>query len=265
MKNFSVLTWNVQGRKLLADTPFTNIMPFLETTPAEIVCLQEIPDAHRKLSLLKYFGQYHMVISHLNLAHPLKEHNHTVILSKYPVLAHGEVNFPPLIKNKPLERASWADLLINDKKLRIYNCHLGVLRMGIPERQQQLAAILRHAAKAGTRPVIICGDMNTCIPPKGPARQIIKKFHRIPEHSFYHQGKYYNRDERHVFARAALAAGFADITDPVQTTWCIPKIKLEIFKLKLDWFFIKNLQAQKLTYGPYISDHRPLFAQCLIQ
>jgi len=262
VREFSVLTWNVQGRRLLVDTPFTNIMPFLETSPAEIVCLQEIPNAHRKLSLLKYFGQYHLVLSKLNNAHPLDQHNHTVILSKYPVIAQGEIDYRSIKTAKPLERTTWADLMVHDRPVRIYNCHLGVVKIGIPERQQQLKIILAHAEQVSEQPTIICGDMNTCIPAQGLRRLIIKKFHDIPEKSFCHDGRVYPDDERTIFPKAVLNKGFCDVSDPKQTTWSLPKVRIELLKLKLDWFFIKNMGVKKLDYGPYISDHRPLFAQC---
>jgi len=138
MSNISVLTWNVQGRKLMYDTPFTNIMPFLESSPAEIMCLQEIPDAHRKLSLLKYIGQYYIAIPQHNNNEPTEEHNHTAILSKYPIVKTGEITYDNLKKNKPVEKSSWADLQINGKTLRLYNCHLGIRGCGIKERQEQL-------------------------------------------------------------------------------------------------------------------------------
>jgi len=107
------------------------------------------------------------------------------ILSKYPILASGQVNKP----SNPANVIKWLDLLIGKDTIRLYNAHLESNRISgeipkdvviVANEQVNLAAyfgILKHYVKFSNYriiqameikthmsdckyPVIICGDMN---------------------------------------------------------------------------------------------------------
>ena len=76
-------------------------------------------------------------------------------------------------------------------------------------------------------------------------------------------GNFITGDERELFNKKVRSAGFQEALDLYQPTWSPWKTtKWEMFKLKLDWFLVKNLEVQKAELGPYISDHRPIKVVC---
>ena len=250
--NFSVLNWNIEGSKYYTKTKLNKIIPSLEKSEADILCLQEAQELRENLHSLT-------ALQNFNSVFPEDLRDRNIILSKFPVTANGEITFPALTNIK-LERALWADIKINDQTLRIYNCHLEIVGVGPKQRIDQLNIIL-EAAKEHNGPVIICGDMNTTIPPAGLSRKIVQWFHKIISDNLVSDEMYHHQDERHSFLQTARQAGFNEAIDILKSTWCIMPLRWEIFSLKLDWFLVRNIKTPEVSLGKYVSDHRSILAK----
>lgn len=187
-----------------------------------------------------------------------------MLLSKYPFLRADEIIFPPENHNVPLENCIRSDIRINDQILRIYNCHLGIYKVGITTRLKQLEHILSDA-RGHYGPTIICGDMNVTVPKTGWNRRIITLWHQEPKQEMSVNGKFIDYDERELFNETINRYGFKEALDLYTPTWSPFKSKhWELFNLKLDWFIFKNLGTTDIRLGDYTSDHRAIFAECLI-
>lgn len=262
MKDFNVLSWNIMGQGITIST-YDKILKKLNDLRVDILCLQELFPSRKRVEQIQKLGNYHMV-REKNLITIDKIYDACFIFSKYPIIDSGEIEFkdPAAVRKikkiVDTNRCTWTDIKFNGDKVRIYNCHLKLIQTGIAERLKFMNLILNHAKKA-SGPVIICGDMNTVIPAVGLARKIIQKFHNIPDQDQYINGEYYQKDERYIFEKLVESLTFKNITDTKQTTWAFPHTSFEIFKLKLDWFFIKNIQHKSIQFLPYTSsDHRPI-------
>ncbi len=254
MFKFSLLTWNIQGRHYFGYTPFSKIAPLLEKTQADIICLQEFPQARSALEKTKFDERYRVIIPPKN--EPDEGHvNHNVSFSKFPVLQHGEFAFKEIVPSPLWERIVWMDIAVPRAVLRVYNCHFGLKRLGISHRLEFLDEVFKHAARH-KGPVIICGDMNTIIPARGFWRTVVRKFHKIPKSTFIVDDQYFPGDERHIFRQRATAAGYSDPTPIDANTWRWPKKPFGILRLKLDWILIRGLKAEPAQFGKIISDHR---------
>ncbi|MEK6984716.1 MAG: endonuclease/exonuclease/phosphatase family protein [Nanoarchaeota archaeon] len=265
MAGFSVLSWNAQGIRHYAKTDFEKILPFLHSCASDVICLQEMPEAKSKLAFLEKLEQYTSFIPKYNNPPSFGgNHNHNIILSRFPIEKSGEITFPEIINKQKLEGAIWADISINKIRLRIYNCHFGLFGFGFVERIRQLEIILKHALKFDGS-TIICGDMNTTIPRHGLPRKIVQWFYKIPPGSMRYHNDYFEEDERYAFAGKAQEYGFTEAADIKKPTWSLPYINYELFNLKLDWFLIKYVQVNDICLGPYISDHRPISAECFLK
>ncbi|MFA6365149.1 MAG: endonuclease/exonuclease/phosphatase family protein [Candidatus Paceibacterota bacterium] len=250
--NFSILDWNIQGTKYYTSTNLKKIIPYLEKSKADIFCLQEAQELREKIQIFSKLREFNRVFSK-------DVHNRNIILSKFPIISSGELIFPQF-KRTPLERALWADIEIEGKIIRIYNCHFEIVGVGPKERINQLKFVLEHS-KQYREPVIICGDMNTTIPSFGIKRKIVQWFHKESNESLLLDGKHFYSDERYVFFDVAKQEGFCEAIDILKTTWCIPPFGWEIFKLKLDWFLVRGIKMPNIHLGNYISDHRSVFAE----
>jgi endonuclease/exonuclease/phosphatase family metal-dependent hydrolase len=251
---FSVLDWNIQGKKYYTHTSFKKIQPALEKIAADIICLQEGETIIDKLPYFKKMHKYNYVFSFED------EDGINVILSKFKIIKHGQINCPSFL-DKTSGEVIWADLEIGKQILKIYNCHFEIDGLGPKERVAALEFILA-AAKKHSGPTIICGDFNTTVPPAGFGRRFIQWFHKEPSNSLLIGNEDYLRDERYSFIKIIEAAGYQERTDISKTTWSAFSIRWEIFNLKLDWFFVRGLKASKAILGKYISDHRSVLVKC---
>lgn len=96
-----------------------SVIRFLKSTDADIICIQEYNcspgvDVGRELS--RSFPGYHAEYF-VNVSDHGSYGN--VILSRFRVLDKGKMNF-----EKSANLALYADLMIGDTKIRVYNCHL---------------------------------------------------------------------------------------------------------------------------------------------
>lgn len=252
MENFSVLNWNAQGQiNITGYTFFKKIQKFLAVHPYDIIVLQEMPE--RKLKNLVGLKDYHVAAS-----------ENKMVLSKYPIANTEVLNFPTFNKKVKLGNSLKVDIKIGQKILRLYNCHFAIFRVGMATRLKQLEHIISDS-QSHTGPTIICGDMNVTIPKVGLNRKIITLWHQEPKREMVSEGRYIKMDERERFNRLAEKHGFKEVLDLYAPTWSPFKSGLwELFKLKLDWFLVKNLSVDKANLGDYISDHRPIIVSCNI-
>jgi endonuclease/exonuclease/phosphatase family metal-dependent hydrolase len=241
------LSWNIGGSKYYTQTSFKKVAPILENSQADIFCLQEAQDIPEELAILPNLKK-------LNPVFPNDQSNRNIILSRLPIMSSGELDFPEKITPN-LEKVTWANIQLENKILKIYNCHLEITGIGPQQRIEQLQIILQDATNH-SGPVIICGDMNTTLPRSGWKRKIISLFHAEKSNSFVSY-----QDERYEFLKTAEAIGFLEAIDIKKTTWSIMPLKWEFGSLKLDWFLIRDLKSPQITLGNYISDHRSVLAK----
>jgi endonuclease/exonuclease/phosphatase (EEP) superfamily protein YafD len=252
--NFSVLDWNIQGKKYYTHTLFKKVKPALEKINADIICLQEGETIIDELDYFKETHKYNYVFS------PADKDGINVILSKFKIIKSGQINCPSFLDRISGE-VIWANLKIGNKVLKIYNCHFEIHDLGPKERAAALRFIIADAKKY-SGPTIICGDFNTVVPAAGFGRKFVQWFHKVPAYSLLKGSADYLTDERYSFIKIINEGGFKDVTDIKRTTWSILSIRWEIFHLKLDWFFIRGLKASKAVLGKYISDHRSVLVKC---
>ncbi len=191
---FSVLTWNIHGKRHITKTSFSKIVPALENIHTDILCLQEAEEARERLHKIRALWGFELVT-------PSRGYNQNVILSRFPVLNQGDVVFPKFV-NTWLENALWADIAVSGTVLRVYNCHFGIVGAGPSSREQQLGYIFDHA-ESHNGPVIVCGDLNTTIPRQGLRRKLVQLFHLQPEKKMNVGGKKFDHDERYELVKVA--------------------------------------------------------------
>lgn len=270
MQQFSVLSWNIQGQRCHRSgstvLPFKKISPALAKNTADIVCLQEIPDAKQKISHLPEFKNFYSFIPELNRAGDIKTHGygHNIVLSKYPIVAAREIQFPQFKPGVPLENAIKADIDVGGTILRLYNCHLVISGAGMAARLKQLEFVLADCANYNG-PIIICGDFNISMPKHGLVKQVVKWWHNWSQEDMALDNLPVREAEKDIVHRNVARHGFKEILDLNQPTWSPLRTDLlELFKLKLDWFLVKNFANAEASVGGYLSDHRPVTVKCQI-
>lgn len=265
MKEFSVLCWNVQGvGSKTSVLPFRKAVPVLKSVNSDIICLQEMTDAKEKLSKIPELNNYHKFIPKNNSLSHNHTHgfNHNVLLSKHPILKADELAFPNFSpKNLPIENAIRAEVKIHEKTVRLYVCHFVIKNMGLLTRLKQIEHILADAID-WQGPIIICGDMNVAMPKNQIARRIVKWWHSWPSEDMKLEIQHKKLSEKEIFHEKISRHGFTESLDLNQATWSPLRMGLEMFKLKLDWFMVKNLQTVKASVGGYVSDHRLISVTC---
>lgn len=267
MQNLSIISWNTQRElNFTGYTSFKKVQSYLKKTSTDIIALQEMCDAKEMLESIPNFKSYNVFIPQFNKIENdgNSGHNYNVIISKYPILKADEIVFPRWNKDKILENCSRVDIQLDDKVLRIYNCHFAIFRAGIKTRLKQLEYILSDA-RGHNGPVVVCGDLNVTIPKMGWNRMIIKLWHQEPQKEMFINEKLINYDERELFNGVIKKYGFKECLDLYTPTWSPFKSKIwELFKLKLDWFMVKDIKVVDIKLGEYVSDHRSIQAKIVI-
>ena len=268
MEKFSVLSWNVQGKtNPTGHTSYKKVLAELSKSDFDIIVLQEMSGAERKLKKFQAENPYNIFISKLNKNSWLNKNgfNHNVVLSKHPIINAQEIIFSDFSKKRLLENCLRTDIKIKDKTLRLYNCHLAVYKAGPAVRLKQLEFILSDSQNHDG-PIIICGDLNPIMPKAGLKRNVIRLWHRQPKPEMRIKDELIIKDEWELLNETATKFGFKEALDLSLPTWSpFKSANWEIFKLKLDWFLIKNLGVNNVELGDYISDHRPIKTVCYIK
>lgn len=164
--NFNVRLFNLYNWIKERDVDF-KIVNFLKSQAPDILCIQEYhPDSNVDLSFFKY--------RYDKLAGKLIKHGQ-VILSQYPIVNSGSVEFPNTANN-----AIYADIVKDRDTFRIYNIHLESLRIDTDaeklkeegserlfkqarntfKRQQFQSELFLLHKKQCKYKMIICGDFN---------------------------------------------------------------------------------------------------------
>ena len=170
--DLSIMTYNIGKTRIDfhhkgKEEKIKKFKTFIQKQQPEIICIQERLPRHLKF--------YKDIFTGYNL-HP-KSDIGTAIYSKYPIIKGGNIPF-----NTKSHNATWADIEVNKKRIRVYSIHLSSNRVtnltdDIKEifdeskyilskynehaqiRMTQLQQVLDHAAKS-PYPVIINGDFN---------------------------------------------------------------------------------------------------------
>jgi endonuclease/exonuclease/phosphatase family metal-dependent hydrolase len=187
---FDLYTWAVDSQYETRDSIFT----FLERESPDVVCFQEFyhqdkPTTFPTRDTLRKLLQ--TIDYHERYSHKLKGRQNfgIAILSKYPMIAKGDVAFPQT-EDKNNNYCIFADIVKGIDTFRVYNLHLqsikfkkddyalfgqqnqepkieksvirlliDKLRIAYPKRADQAVLIMEHVQRS-PYPVILCGDFN---------------------------------------------------------------------------------------------------------
>lgn len=167
--DISLLTFNVNGfsgyKRPRDRLTGKKIGDFIQAQDADIVCLQEYGRRINDRKFKNYPYVYRMPYT--------SDKSIQVIMSKYPIISKGSLELPDT-----LNEIIYADILIENDTLRVYNNHLqslsfrpGMLKREEPQRlfkrldisfqkqREQVDLVLEHSKKVNFRK-IICGDFN---------------------------------------------------------------------------------------------------------
>lgn len=169
--NLSIMSFNVRlfnKYKWLADKEIPEKFNcFIKTHEPDIICLQEY-EPNEKIDL----GQYPHCFAQLSGA---KNQYGQIILSKFKIINTGSIDFPDTANN-----AIFADLIIGEDTLRIYNIHLqssGInpqpkninaeeserlikrIAKTFGKQQEQMEKVVAHQQNSPYK-MLVCGDFN---------------------------------------------------------------------------------------------------------
>lgn len=209
--DIKVLTYNVnlfdyyQFRNEVFGGAKEYILDFLQEENPDIVCFQEYLETTSADFRVNEFITEHLHLKyHTQAKCNTKLCYGTIIYSKYPILNEGVVVFP----EKGVNDCIYADLLINQDTVRVYNFHLqsikfnkedeifydefannkkvevqqvkngmkkmlSKMKIAYQKRAPQAKVVAEHVAKS-PYPAIVCGDMNDT-PPSFAYHQLAKK------------------------------------------------------------------------------------------
>lgn len=185
-ETFSVLSYNVQvfnsfGRK--NNIKSQKLISWVENDASDIKCLQEfyhIPQ-HKTFNTLQTIGKNHQYHTYFQCALTDKKGGQfgLAIFSRYPIINKGEID----LRDKSHNDAIFADVVMGNDTLRIYNIHLQSMKInqqrmtntdkwkenaidlaqrlskGFAARAKQIDYVMTHIEKS-PYPVIVCGDLN---------------------------------------------------------------------------------------------------------
>jgi endonuclease/exonuclease/phosphatase family metal-dependent hydrolase len=130
-----LLSWNVKDftdSQINSDTPGNprrGIINFIKNSNADIVCIQDYsefkgPAFYSSITDIKKAGNfsYHIFSIDSETKYPYALHQYgTTIFSKFPIVHSGIINYHPINMQESL---AFADLVIGDDTVRIFNTHL---------------------------------------------------------------------------------------------------------------------------------------------
>ena len=173
-----IVSWNVNNFQLHRDS-MLRVARHIDSLQADIACLQERPHNIKVAwnDICRAFHRYPYAVRNKRE----KEVLNMAILSSYPIIGYGEHLFEHS-RNEYI----WADLLVGDDTLRVFNVHLQTtgIRLSRKFKWHTVENALRNAVKrdqqndqlcldieACLHPVLVCGDFNDT-PCGYPARNL---------------------------------------------------------------------------------------------
>jgi len=200
-----IMTWNVQSfvnylypEQASYRTTKEDMLSLIHRYNPDVLCFQEyknIENAKRRSTIKKQLDslgyKYYFCSNDKNGNLPENQNaiieNGVAIFSKLPLLDSGRIN---INHSDRIENLIYADVLLNNKPIRIYTAHLQSFtiytdtaqkqqdqsiyeityhrRMSVQfkireteVKHQEEVAIIRKAIDSGLHPVIYCGDLNT--------------------------------------------------------------------------------------------------------
>ena len=186
--NLKIVSYNVQMFQLRykqVDSSYLKIAAFLNSEKADIICLQEVYSAPKKLEP----KDFNLLLEGMSYKYTYFSINKTdyqygvTIYSRYPIIEQGEVFTSPTGNT-----AIYADIDVNGSILRVYNNHLQSIKLNLPKsisrivnsnqerigeiadvslrlktafikRAEQVNKVSAHIEQS-PHPVIVCGDFN---------------------------------------------------------------------------------------------------------
>ncbi len=230
---------------------------FITESDFDIFCLQEVPENFlKRLQTLPYSIAFRTEREiHFKTG---VVHNYIVILSKHPIMGHGEIEHPDywlllpprtrffmsltrLFTRIENRKNLYADITIHGTSVRIFNLHLILLHPTWRLKEFEKAM----AERDQSRPTIVCGDFNIL---EAPHITILNWLlgGRIRDVTFY------NRERMHIEKRFVEH----ELTNPLRNA-----ITHKISQSQLDHilvshsFSIKNASVFPDSIG---SDHHPI-------
>jgi endonuclease/exonuclease/phosphatase family metal-dependent hydrolase len=209
VEGLKVLTYNVhmfKNNNNVQGQFDPNVFTWLQEHPADIKVYQEFFQDYTSASrnTIKLLGKdtgfessYHVI-----QGNPQKRSYGLAIFSRYPIIHEGKV-----FDKKGTNGAIFADILVDNDTIRIYNAHLesmsinsdrlenlegvrenyrqtlGKLHRGSLERSQQLSILVEHYLNS-PHPVILMGDLNEV-----PYSYTYFKLSETLENAFEHAGR----------------------------------------------------------------------------
>lgn len=187
--NWNVFRWDEQNKKARGGiTNRLNMMDVVQMQEADVLCLQEFFEPYdytyfeSNLKELEKRGYpYQRFFASSSVVNGKYKYG-MAILSKYPIVATDTIDFD---KGVHSEGVLWADVLVNNKTIRVYSFHLESFRLGkqsiIARNEQagnwgntrnnasklknaytlrgQQVDILKNAVAKSPFPVILCGNL----------------------------------------------------------------------------------------------------------
>lgn len=139
-KSFSIMTFNVKSFQYKAEEDKTiaiankdSILSLIKTYSPDIVCLQEYSSVKKSESSFHYVMTKNLGYEHFFA--PTNSSNYvrgSVIYSKYPINRSGTLF--PLKKN--YYSKTYADVVLKNNKVRVYNVHLDSYRLSEEEKSE---------------------------------------------------------------------------------------------------------------------------------
>lgn len=183
LANLEVLSFNArffrEYRDQIHGELSQNMMDWAINQEVQIICFQEYyshPE-YDELNTIKQFRQKGFEFYGLDFSEPDPFHG-LAIFSKFPIIHQGTIPFAVETYNG----AIYADLLMNEDTLRVYNLHLKSMgiegdevispkirdkyrsiasrfKNGVMERAREINDIYDHIS-VSPHPVVVCGDFN---------------------------------------------------------------------------------------------------------
>lgn len=166
----NIYSWNMLYRNRELDRAFE----FIATTDFDVFCLQEVPETFlTRLQTLPHFIAFRTERTMLLKKGSVK--NYIVTLSKYPIVAEGDIQHPDYINLLPLKtrlfirimpasfftkvigrKSFYVDISTQNTTVRIFNLHLILMHPALRLKEFE-TVIIEHDS---TKPTIVCGDFN---------------------------------------------------------------------------------------------------------